>query len=203
MSNNSWKNYDEQSFLFFERYEKLRFSIVHRAISRFLPPKGTNCLDIGAGSGRDAFALAKRGYYVTAVEPSSGLRRLAMSHHRHPNIFWVDDALPDLKVVRESKKKYRFILLSAVWMHISPEDRPTSFKTLSSVLDEEGTIAISVRMGTAEEGQLIYPTTVNEVLIEAEKHGLMPVYISRHSKDQMGRTEVKWRQVVLKKILTN
>ena len=113
-----WQIYGTNSEQFFHNYEKLSFAKIHRAFLRFLPPKGANCLDIGAGSGRDAIAMAKRGYSVTAVEPSNALRHLAETTHRHPRIRWVDDYLPELKRIKAFNEKYQFILLSAVWNHL-------------------------------------------------------------------------------------
>ncbi len=42
-------------------------------------------LDIGAGSGNNAYFLASKGHKVTAVEPS-GLLEVAKRNHAHPNI---------------------------------------------------------------------------------------------------------------------
>lgn len=59
----------------------------------------------GRPSGRGTFTAAAcrvgpSRYRVTAVEPSRGLRALAMAKHRHDNITWIDDALPALAKVR-------------------------------------------------------------------------------------------------------
>src|SRR4051794_9728091 len=43
------------------------------AIGRFFPPAPARLLIGGAGGGREAFALAERGYEVVAFEPAAGL----------------------------------------------------------------------------------------------------------------------------------
>lgn len=123
MKTASWQYYDSNAKQFFRDYETLNFAKTHRAFLPYLPRQSTNCLDVGGGSGRDAKALAKRGYKVTAVEPSDALRHLATIRHSHPNIQWIQDHLPQLTQVNALKRKFEFILLSAVWMHIHPNER--------------------------------------------------------------------------------
>jgi 2-polyprenyl-3-methyl-5-hydroxy-6-metoxy-1,4-benzoquinol methylase len=197
--NVSWRSYDESSERFFHKYEELTFSRVHRSFLRFLPQPGANCLDIGSGSGRDAIALAKRGYNVFAVEPSDALRELAATHHRHPNIRWIKDHLPSLNEVKLLGKKYSFILLSAVWMHVHPSDRNHALATLASLLADDGYIGITIRSGPDTEGRGMYPVSVEELRHHAAEYGLISVYLTRSVKDAMQRTEVSWKKVVLAK----
>lgn len=172
---------------------------MHRSFIRFLPPPGSLCLDVGAGSGRDAAALARRGYRVTAVEPSDGLRGLAQHHHSNPQITWVDDALPQLLKVLERGERYRFILLSAVWMHIPPEQRLQSLMTLEQVLEPDGYIALTLRLGTPCHDRVMYPVRVDELLDLAKMAGLTAVYVSRKTRDSLNRSEIGWRKVVFSK----
>lgn len=199
MQSVAWQAYDEASKHFFETYESVRFSVMHRSFLKFLPPKGAACLDVGAGSGRDAAALARRGYQVTAVEPSNGLRDLAQKRHDHPRITWVNDALPSLSDVLRAGQHYRFILLSAVWMHIPPAQRLLSLITLEHLLDANGCIAFTLRMGEACQGRVMYPVSVDELLELASRVGLHAIYVSRKTHDSFKRNEVEWRKVVLAK----
>lgn len=193
----TWEAYNEASKHFFETYEGLKFSAMHRPFLRFLPPLGGGCLDVGAGSGRDAAALARRGYRVTAVEPSDGLRQLAQQHHTDPHIVWINDSLPILAKVRARHERYQFILLSAVWMHIPPEQRLASLRTLYQLLEPGGYIAFTLRLGAPCHERVMYPVNVNELLGYAETVGLTPVYISRKSRDSLKRGDVGWKKVVL------
>lgn len=192
-----WEAYDEASRNYFDSYESISFSKTHRAFLRFLPEKGANCLDVGAGSGRDASAMAKRGYRITAVEPSRGLRTLAQFYHTGEQIRWIDDRLPDLSKVVAQGDRYKFILLSAVWMHIQPQNRLTSLKTLSLLLDTDGCIAISLRIGEPCKNRIMYPVSTEELLNQANQVGLKPIYVSRITHDLLNRSEVAWEKVVL------
>ena len=66
--------YSDNAGYYFEQYQKLDFNDVHGSWLKHLPEPNGLALDIGAGSGRDAAALAKRGWDVLAVEPAAGLR---------------------------------------------------------------------------------------------------------------------------------
>lgn len=69
--------YNHDATRFGERYTSLRFEDVQRGVLAHLPVPGSRILDVGAGSGRDAFALDERGYIVTAVEPAVLLQNWA------------------------------------------------------------------------------------------------------------------------------
>lgn len=170
---------------------------MHRAFLRFLPEKGASCLDVGSGSGRDAAALARRGFRVTAVEPSNGLRKLAQANHVCPNITWIDDALPKLAKVIARNERYSFILLSAVWMHIPESQRMQSLQVLAKLLEPNGYIALTLRMGGSSHDRIMYPVSVEALLQQAVHAGLKPVYIGRATRDSLNRSEVEWRKVVL------
>ena len=61
--------YNKNSDKLTEQYNSLNFQDVHKNILEYLPKNG-NILDVGCGSGRDAFGLARMGYDVTAVDPA-------------------------------------------------------------------------------------------------------------------------------------
>ncbi len=94
-------HYDRDAPRFGTLYSKSRFEDVHRAALPHLPPHGSTVLDVGAGSGRDAAALAKRGYVVTAVEPSSELRRWGQNHYGSTGVEWIADRLNETFLDRE------------------------------------------------------------------------------------------------------
>lgn len=196
---NSWSAYDSDSAAYFNSYEKLRFSSVHRSFLRFLPKRGAHCLDIGAGSGRDAAAMAKRGYIVTAVEPNSALLNLARQRHALYDIRWINDHLPSLTKLRKLSDRYQFILLSAVWMHLQPDEWGRAFSALSSLVEDDGCVAISLRYGSDDLIRGMHEVDAKELVAVALKYGFRPLYVSRRTRDRLGRAKVEWKKIVLVK----
>ncbi|WP_436197232.1 class I SAM-dependent methyltransferase [Paraburkholderia hospita] len=199
MSIKCWAPYDAASNCYFNAYESLEFLEVHRSLVPFLPKKGGSCLDVGAGSGRDAAALAKRGYRVTAVEPSTGLRALAERKHNIRNIRWVDDHLPRLSRVHAIHERYDFILLSAVWMHVRPEDRRRSMTSLATLLREGGHLAITFRTGSLDGTRELFDVRIAELIKLGRAQSLRPIYRSPVGNDLLRRANVSWQKVVLAK----
>ena len=193
--NTTWASYDSDSTKYFENYNKLYFSNVHKQFIKFLPPNvNAKILDIGCGSGRDALSLARRGYQVTAVEPSNKMLALAQEKNSHKNIAWVNDCLPHLSTL--CNNTYDFILMSAVWMHIAPKDRNVSIKRLSDLLKAGRHLAITLRIGAPDTNRIMYPTPIEEILNLSSEYNLTPAYISRETKDSMNREEIIWRKIV-------
>lgn len=194
----TWASYDSESSKYFEDYSKLYFSNVHRQFIRFLPENtDAKILDIGSGSGRDALSLARRGYQVTAIEPSVNMLTLAQTKNNHKNICWVNDCLPNLSTL--NKNFYDLALLSAVWMHIKPNERGTSLKRISDLLKVDGRLAITLRMGTPDPKRMMYPVSIEELLEQSNRANLEPIYMSRQTKDSLNRNEITWKKIVLQK----
>ncbi|KPW44789.1 hypothetical protein ALO95_102041 [Pseudomonas syringae pv. antirrhini] len=194
----SWASYDSESIKYFDTYSKLYFSNIHRQFIRFLPESpNAKVLDIGSGSGRDALSLARRGYQVTAVEPSEKMLDLAKTKNNHKNIAWLNDCLPDLSSL--DKNTYDFVLMSAIWMHIAPHERKSSLKRISSLLKEDSYLAITLRIGKPDLSRTMYSVSEEELLTQSFETNLDPIYISREIKDPLNRNEVTWKKIVLQK----
>lgn len=161
-----------------------------------LPAPGATVLDIGAGSGRDAAWFAANGYEVVAVEPSDAMLAHANQLHKSSGIRWLSDSLPDLAKVRRLGLTFDFILLSAVWMHVSPTDRQQALRKLATLLAPKGRIAISLRLGAPDPERAMHPVSLQELSALAQQFGLRLVHTS-DSPDKLGRSEVSWTTVVL------
>src|SRR5687768_4330402 len=78
-------------------YNKLSSEEVLPGLTQRLASNAENqrimVLDLGCGSGRDAFWLAERGFHVAAVDAASGMIRNAVAEKSHPNITYMEDAL--------------------------------------------------------------------------------------------------------------
>src|SRR5215831_10544803 len=89
------EGYAEEADALTRQYESVRFEDVHGQVLHLLPTAASDVLDIGAGTGRDAGALAALGHRVVAVEPTAEFRDRAARLHPSPRIEWVSDHLPE------------------------------------------------------------------------------------------------------------
>jgi SAM-dependent methyltransferase len=93
------------------QYESVRFVDVHGPVLHLLPTVPSDVLDIGAGTGRDAGALAAMGHRVVAVEPTAEFRDRAARLHPSPRIEWVSDYLPDLVELTRRGDRFDVVML--------------------------------------------------------------------------------------------
>ena len=187
----AYNDYDAYAGAFIERYEALAFEDVHRELIARLPKYHAWVLDVGAGSGRDAAALAGDYHHrVVAVEPSDAMREGAIALHPHPNIRWIDDRLPTLEQVKKLNESFDLILVSAVWMHLLPEEREEATKTLAGLLRPGGKLVISfktVAAGTRE----MWPVDAANLASQGHHAGL-DLIATGESKDRLGRDDLTW-----------
>lgn len=175
--------YDRTGNSLASRYESVAFEEVHSALLDHLPRSPAQVLDIGAGSGRDARALADLGHRVTAVEPAASLRRLGRT--ASSNIEWVDDRLPDLMQLGASRRRYDFILCSAVLMSLPPSALDRSLATMARLLNPRGRLALSLRDPLPHE-RVLHRHSGTMLLSAAERAGLRLIEQSR-VPDALGR----------------
>jgi len=97
------------------------------------------------GSGRDAKALAKRGWQVIDVEPADRLRALGQAHTIGNDISWLNDTLPSLNLVLHLSQRFQLILVSAVWMHLDHDEQQRALRVLSSLLAPGVILVITCR----------------------------------------------------------
>ena len=188
--------YDANVDSMVETYERFTFEEVHGWLLNHLPEKPCPVLDVGAGTGRDAAALAERGHTVTAVEPSDAVRRRAAQLHTNEGIHWVRDSLPELRKILEIGLRYDVILLSAVWMHVAPSQRQRAFRRLASLLNPGGMTFITLRHGPHENLSGFWDIPADEVRTLARENGLFEVD-SRVGDDLQKRDGVSWTRIVL------
>lgn len=191
--------YDRQADILFADYTTLRFEQVHADwldLAQSLPP-ASRVLDVGAGAGRDAAWFAGRGYPVLAVEPSRVLRTLACRHYPLSGLEWLDDRLPELRQVQARGLRFDLVIVSAVWMHLTPEQRLTALKALAALLTPGGRLVISLRFGPIPPDRIMYPVPVEELLEQVQALGLV-VERRRSTADQLGRSAVCWQTLCLR-----
>lgn len=191
--------YHQQAELFAAQYDALSFEQVHQSWQPYWPTEQL-VLDIGAGSGRDAFWLAAQGNQVIAVEPAEDLRRLGQlktSAALAPKVQWLSDSLPELKATYQLNLRFNTILLSAVWMHISPSERQRTFRKIANLLAPGGHFVLSLRYGDFSDHRVAYPVSVDEINELASKFGLVLKHLSARTADAGGRVDIAWQTLVL------
>lgn len=197
--------YDVHAQQLTEQYESLEAHTVHHWLMDLLPTgANSRALDVGAGSGRDASWLVSLGFKVWAVEPSELMRKEAQKRHAETAITWLDDHLPELERTRMAASQqgvtFEFILMSAVWMHLAPQLRATSFKNLMGLLAEGGILAVTLRCGPLPAEREMYEVTEEEIWQLSVAYGAT-VLRSLTAPDQSGRSEISWIQMALQKVL--
>ncbi|MBK1780050.1 class I SAM-dependent methyltransferase [Advenella sp. WQ 585] len=192
------RGYAQRPEKFAKDYESVSFEKVHKPVIRHYPihDKLASILDIGAGTGRDAAALARAGHFVDAVEPTAGMRENGQQLHANEQINWIDDNLPHLHKITASHKKYDLLLLTAVWMHLTPAERETAMTTCKSLLLPQGVISLSLRHGPVPPDRHMFDVPDEEVIALGKAHGLQLLHHSVHKGDTLGRNDIHWSYVV-------
>ncbi len=170
--------YGETAAALARQYESLAFADVHRDLVPLLPAPPARAIDIGAGTGRDAAALAALGHAVTAVEPTPELRDAARRLHAGAAIRWIDDALPDLAGVRALGERFDIVLLSAVWMHLDADERRAAMATVAALLAPGGVMSLTLRHGPVPAGRRMFEVSAGETRALAEALGLRTLHDS-------------------------
>lgn len=154
------------------RFEALASEDVLAPVLDLLPRPPCRVFDVGAGTGRDAAWLARKGYEVTAAEPVDELRRAGMALHSDADLRWTDDRLPDLAGARRAGQSYDLILGVAVWQHLRPDTHQAAMASLASLLAPGGRCVLSLRHGPGAPNRPCYPASPDQLIAIAERERL-------------------------------
>lgn len=180
------------------QYESITFEDVHRDILHLIPEPPGRALDIGAGTGRDAAALARRGFTVTAAEPTAELRRHGESLHAGLPIRWLDDGLPDLQQLTALGERFGLIMLTAVWMHLDEIERERAMQAVAPLVAQGGRMAMMLRHGPVPAGRRMFDVAAGEVIAQADACGLRLLHHTTRG-DVFGRGNVTWDMLMLER----
>lgn len=176
-------------------YETLSLESAHPTLLALIEDsfgdRPLSVLDVGAGTGRDASWFAAHGHRIVAVEPSPAMQRIGKRLHPAPEIEWRSDSLPNLVETQASGEKYDLIVLSAVWMHVKPNDRQHALKTLLSLLKSGGKIYLTLRIGPSEPARGIYRVSVDELQELLTPLGVQTEKLDEQT-DLLGRSNIRW-----------
>jgi len=185
------QGYGENAAALADQYESIAFADVHRDVAHLIPAAPSRIADIGAGSGRDAAALARMGHAVVAAEPTRALRLEGQRRHALPTLEWVDDALPGLDGLRGQGRAFDVIMLTAVWMHLDADERRRGMEALAALLAPRGQILMSLRHGPVPAGRRMFDVSAQETIELAAAHGLSSHHLSER-EDMLDRADVRW-----------
>lgn len=143
--------YNQHAVTEAERFDSVTTEQAHQSWKSYWPIAGQTLFDIGAGSGRDAYYFQQLGVNVLAVEPANNLLQIASS--KTSNVIWRNDKLPALSSIHTTAD---VILVSAVWMFLSKEDRKASFKRLNDLLNADGKLIISYKSAEISYQDMIF-----------------------------------------------
>ncbi|MDP1906703.1 MAG: class I SAM-dependent methyltransferase [Hyphomicrobium sp.] len=173
---NGIQGYGETADVLVKQYESRSFADVHRGILRLLPPAPARALDIGAGTGRDAAALAALGHTVLAVEPTPEMRAHGQRLHPSPAIEWLDDSLPELARVRARGQSFDLVMITAVWMHLDQVERLRAMACVAELIAPGGLMTLSLRHGPVPAGRRMFDVGPAETRALAGHHGLTTIF---------------------------
>jgi SAM-dependent methyltransferase len=177
------------------QYEEVTFGEVHRDVLSLVPARPARILDIGAGTGRDAAALAVLGNSIVAVEPTTELRAHGQRIHAGSAIEWIDDILPTL-ALRQCPGRFDAVFATAVWMHLDAEERGQAMARIAALLLPGGRFFVNLRHGPVPDGRHMFDVSAAETAELGAAHGLRTVLSSERS-DLHGRDSVRWSSLVL------
>jgi len=185
----------------FERYESRDAAAVHAPWVHYFPTPPARILDIGAGTGRDAAWLVSLGHSVLAVEPVDELRTRAAKLHPEPEITWLADILPDLSATMARGKTFDMVLMHAVWMHLTEDERGTGMTNVARLIKPGGRLAMSLRHGPVPQSRRMFEVTGEETISLAADNGLENLYAQRALSIQAENraNKIEWTKLVFEK----
>ncbi|WP_309385012.1 class I SAM-dependent methyltransferase [Cerasicoccus frondis] len=194
------QGYDRAIERFVESSQQLNFLETNRDFLPFLPKAPARVLDLGAGAGQNAAALARLGFQVTAIEPMPEFLQAAQAAYTGLAIDWRQDSLPLLDSLVGGEASFRFMLVDGVWHHLSEAERRAAFERLAPLLVSGGRLALSLRNGPPGLGLKVHPTDVDRTVNAAKELGLRCILrIEDQPSIFKHKPEVRWARVVLEK----
>lgn len=186
---------------FIDATGSISFADLHQPYLDLIPAQPGRILDVGAGVGRDAAILAGMGHRVTAVEPLPEFLSAARRLNHHKAIYWLEDALPLLASLDAEVGCFDFVLASAVWHHLSVEERAIACSRIAKLTKSGGIFALSLRHGPAGQGRHVFPTDLEQTLTMALSHGFKVVVAQTNLPSQMpNKSGVTWSKVALERM---
>ena len=129
-------------------------------LSDVLAPRGARVLDAGAGIGRVAAALARRGHDVTAVEKDAAL--VSLSRARFPEVPVVVADIVELSpaLLAQAGRPTAYdvvVLVGNVMVYLADDTEVRALRTLERLLAPEGRVLVGFHPEQGPEHSRDYP----------------------------------------------
>lgn len=193
------RGYAEVAARFTEISEEIAFDDIHAPVLSLLPAPPARVLDAGAGTGRDAGALEKRGYDVVAVEPTAAFRSIGRRLHAKPRIEWVADSLPSLRALAGRESSFDLVLCHGVWQHLDDDERGVAMRRVSEILRPGGLFALALRHGPVGAGTHYFEASASRTVSIAEACGFTVELRLENQPSAIPGKKVQWTRLALGK----
>jgi hypothetical protein len=191
--------YAEHADALVKQYESVRFVDVHGPVLHLIPTVPSLVIDIGAGTGRDAAALAAMGHRVVAVEPVAAFRTKAAALHPSPRIEWIDDTLPHLSRLTGRSEAFDVAMLTAIWMHMDFPERRHAMTRITGLMRGGAIMTLTLRHGPVPAGRRMFEVSPEETIQLAEAEGWEVAVHLEHQPDLFARPGVTWTRLAFGK----
>ena len=183
-----------------KQYAKETFSAdMSEQYKRFLPlvREQARILDVGSGSGRDACYFQKKGYQVTALEPSKNLCREIRK------VFSGKIVCSDIQSY-QPEQRFDGIWACASFLHLQEKEVLSFFEKINLCLNDNGIIYLSgkngIPTGETADGRFFLEFTeqlIEKILVVNERIKLDQLW---YTEDVSRRKNFRWMNIILRKV---
>ena len=186
---------------FIAAYDGLSPENIYEHVIDLFPSQNAKIADVGAGTGRDAAWFAHQGHDVLALEPVRELREAGQALHTAANIKWLDDRLPNLSAVL-NYGTFDLVILSAVWQHLTDEERAIAMPRLAAMAAPSGLLIMSLRHGPGAAGRRVFSVSPDTTIEKALACGLRLLRRQNANSVQAGNQAigVSWTWLAFEKV---
>lgn len=186
--------YNENAKSFFENTVNANMEETYKIFLQFLS-KGDHILDLGCGSGRDSKNFLDRGYFVTSLDLSEDLGKLAEEYIGQQVL------IGDMRNLN-FENKFQGIWACASLLHLSENDLDLTLDKIHKALTTNGILYCSFKYGNLsyiKDGRQFtcFTEETFKKLISNKKFIAENIWITSDVRKE--RAEEKWLNVILKK----
>lgn len=196
------KYYESHAPILTKRYESADLTPTHQLLKKnfYCKYKTPKILEIGCGSGRDAYFILNNGFDIKAIDGSKSMIENALKiHPKLANRLFVKTLPSKL----DFSEKFDGIYSIATLMHFSEEELETIFKDIYSLLFQNGKFIFSIPIKRDDLDENSIDKVGRFFLIKDKSFWIkftesigFKFQSSHINHDSLGRDEVIWESFV-------